>query len=63
MGAGERKMERKIELIQERENSNYWHWVILEYDSDSNVWYNVGSGLEESYEKASIVAKKEYDSL
>jgi len=56
-------MERKIELIQEREGSKSWHWVILEYDCDEKVWHNVDSGLEESYEKASVVAKKEYDSL
>lgn len=56
-------MDRKIELIQEEENSKCWHWVILEYDGDAKIWYSIGSGLEESYEKASIVAKNTYDSL
>ncbi len=56
-------MNRKIELIQEEKNGKSWHWIILEYDCNSKVWHNVRCGLEESYTKASEVAKMEYDLL
>ena len=55
-------MDRKIELVQE-ENCGGWHWIILEYDNQAQTWHNVGCGLEESYTKASVIAKKEYDLL
>lgn len=55
-------MDRKIDLVQE-ENGNGWHWIILEYDNQAQTWHNVGCGLEESYTKASVIAKKEYDLL
>lgn len=55
-------MDRKIELIQD-ENSSRWHWIILKYDNASKTWHNVRCGMEESYTKASEIAKKEYDLL
>lgn len=56
-------MNRKIEIIQGTDSSQFWHWIILEYDPTESEWYNVKSGLEESYDIACSKAKAEYDSL
>lgn len=53
-------MNRKIEFIQDYDNPNKWHWVILEYDEG---WCNIGHGLENSFEIAVAKAKEEYDRL
>lgn len=55
-------MNRKIEIIQDEENLEEWHWIILEYSTEDSQWYNIGHGLETSYDEACCKAKKEYDS-
>lgn len=50
--ADTKNVNRKITLVPDSENTGNWHWIILEYTDKSNEWYNVGCGMEESYEKA-----------
>lgn len=54
---------KKISLIPEDTDSGRWHWVILKWDNDNRTWHSVGCGLEESYEVASEMAKKAFDSI
>lgn len=54
-------MDMKIELIPESDTTN-WHWIVLQYEK-GNGWYNVGCGLEPTYEKASAQALIHYDAL
>ena len=60
---GGKIMNRKIEIVQESSESQSWHWIILEYDFVNSAWYNIRSGLEDSYDVACSKAKAEYDSL
>lgn len=50
----------QISLAQEREGSDRWHWTLLKYGGE---WHNVGSNLEDSYEKAVKAAKEAYDAF
>jgi len=52
-------MNKKIELIQNETISYFWHWVLLAWNGE--IWHNVGSGLEQSYELAVEKAKRAYD--
>ena len=52
-------MNKKIELIQNETISYFWHWVLLAWNGE--IWHNVGSGLEKSYELAVEKAKEAYD--
>lgn len=56
-------MNRKIEIMQDTDNPQFWHWIILEYDFTEPGWYNIKSGLEDSFDVACSKAKAEYDSL
>lgn len=53
-------MKLKIEIIQE---GALWHWVILEYDINSNQWFNAMCGVKMSYMDACLEAKQEYDRM
>lgn len=53
-------MNRKIELIQDIEDLNLWHWVILEYDENKNAWFNSNCGVERGFNVAVSEAEKAY---